>query len=548
METQTLITAMERIWKVSSKSKLSEEFFDSIKNETTFVGSLLKTSPVQSVLLSILLDNGCEMSLKQIGVHLDCSNIKMMSYEHELNDLHRRWMLQWIISDKHSNGNCNYAIRQELLKAIKENTPFEPPVFSKFTTFAVLEQLGKWLRMIEADKTLFPTVYESMVELLNATKHLPLSQTLLELELSKKEKTLLIVALWNLVINNKRTLKIDDFQKYWFAQWTVTPIINEVSDGTSHLVDKNLMENYMEEGMSKTDTFKLTDHAINTMLHDTDFQLKKNVISNNTMMNMLQPDTITYKPIYLNEPEQNSIQCLRHLLQQEQFKKIQLRLTVKNMRKGFTCLFYGCPGTGKTESALQLCKATGRDVIMVDAAEMKSKWFGESEKQIKQLFSEYEEMVKSYDVCPVLLFNEADAVINKRTTNIEDIGSKTENTCQNIILQAMENFSGIMIATTNLTENLDTAFERRFLYKIEFKKPELAVKQQIWQSMIPCLSDNEAHQLSNNFDFSGGQIENITRKTIINNVLYDRQPVFSEIEQFCKEEDIKSNRPNRIGF
>ena len=105
-----------------------------------------------------------------------------------------------------------------------------------------------------------------------------------------------------------------------------------------------------------------------------------------------------------------------------------------------------------------------------------------------------------------------------------------------------------MIATTNLTENLDTAFERRFLYKIEFKKPELAVKQQIWQSMIPCLSDNEAHQLSNNFDFSGGQIENITRKTIINNVLYDRQPVFSEIEQFCKEEDIKSNRPNRIGF
>ena len=166
----------------------------------------------------------------------------------------------------------------------------------------------------------------------------------------------------------------------------------------------------------------------------------------------------------------------------------------------FTCLFYGQPGTGKTETVFQLCKESGRSIVVVDAAELKSKWLGDSEKRIQSLFKQYEKMVKDYKTCPVLLVNEADAIIGKRTTDITGSVSRTENTCQNIILQAMENFSGIMIATTNLTENMDAAFERRFLYKIKFEKPETIVKQQIWQSMIPSLSADEAYHLSHSFD------------------------------------------------
>lgn len=185
---------------------------------------------------------------------------------------------------------------------------------------------------------------------------------------------------------------------------------------------------------------------------------------------------------------------------------------------------------------------------MVDAAELKSKWFGESEKQIKQLFSDYEELVKSYDVCPILLFNEADAVINKRATNVEDVCSKIENTCQNIIMQAMETFSGILIATTNLTENMDTAFERRFLYKIKFEKPCHQVRQKMWQSMIPELTANDALMLSQNYDFSGGQIENIARKTIVDSILFDFEPSLFNVSKLCQEERVIHSNNHPIGF
>ena len=83
---------------------------------------------------------------------------------------------------------------------------------------------------------------------------------------------------------------------------------------------------------------------------------------------------------------------------------------------------------------------------------------------------------------------------------------------QNIILQELENLDGILIATTNMTQNMDKAFERRFLYKIEFSKPEKNIRKMLWKSMMPDLNEEDALALASRFDFSDGQIENIARK------------------------------------
>ena len=77
-------------------------------------------------------------------------------------------------------------------------------------------------------------------------------------------------------------------------------------------------------------------------------------------------------------------------------------------RCGFTCLFYGAPGTGKTETVLQLARQTGRDILQVDVSKIKSCWVGESEKNIKSLFDSYKDKVKKSEKAPILLFNEAD--------------------------------------------------------------------------------------------------------------------------------------------
>jgi SpoVK/Ycf46/Vps4 family AAA+-type ATPase len=177
-------------------------------------------------------------------------------------------------------------------------------------------------------------------------------------------------------------------------------------------------------------------------------------------------------------------------------------------------------------------------------------WFGESEKKIKAIFDRYQGLVKHSAVAPILLFNEADAVLGKRMELGEDRRGpgQTENAIQNIILQEMENLSGgILIATTNMTGNLDKAFERRFLYKIEFEKPDAEAKRAIWKSIMPSLNEEDAGVLSDRFDLSGGQIENVARKATVAGLLYGKEPPVEELVAYCEEESLVK-RQAAIGF
>lgn len=188
--------------------------------------------------------------------------------------------------------------------------------------------------------------------------------------------------------------------------------------------------------------------------------------------------------------------------------------------------------------------------MRVDISETKSKWFGDSEKLIKKVFDRYRFAKKREGIAPILLFNEADAVLGKRMS-LGDSRSgpgQTENAIQNIILQEMEELEGILIATTNMTGNLDTAFERRFLYKIEFDKPDTDTKTSIWQSMVSDLSCEDAAVLAKNFDFSGGQIENIARKRMVTGILKGETLALSGIMELCREEELVKTRSTKIGF
>ena len=256
------------------------------------------------------------------------------------------------------------------------------------------------------------------------------------------------------------------------------------------------------------------------------------------------------KQLFYTPRVQTQIDRLGDLLQPEKFKQVTERLSESGMRKGFACLFYGSPGTGKTETVNQLARLTGRDVMVVDVTQIKSCWVGESEQNIKGLFDRYRALVKKNEVAPILLFNEADAVLGIRQEGAQRAVDKMENSIQNIILQEMETLEGIMIATTNLTCNLDKAFERRFIYKIEFERPTLEAKTQIWKSMIPSLSDEFAVSLAKDYDLSGGQIENVSRKRTVEQILSGVEPSEEMIREYCRTETLNDSQRtrNRIGF
>jgi AAA+ superfamily predicted ATPase len=319
----------------------------------------------------------------------------------------------------------------------------------------------------------------------------------------------------------------------------------ELFEKTNKLFDLELIT-LSDSKYANDANLNLTNVAIELfMQEDADLFMKqkkyKNAIFN---------EDIVAKELFYDCKLAEDVSFLTNSLQNENFQKLQSRMSEMSLSKGVACIFYGSPGTGKTETAYQIAKSTGRDIMLVDISQTKSMWFGESEKRIKDIFDSYRRVTKSVDKLPILLFNEADAILNQRKENTHSNTSGTENAIQNILLEELERFEGIMIATTNLAGNLDTAYERRFLFKIKFEAPTTDVKSKIWMNKLSWIESEFAQQLSKEFSFSGGEIDNIVRKVTMKQVLTGNRPDSSEIYCYCQSEKMLSNKKGkvRVGF
>lgn len=266
-------------------------------------------------------------------------------------------------------------------------------------------------------------------------------------------------------------------------------------------------------------------------------------------LGLIRSKDIKERKLFYNEENQQDIDRLSNLLQEDKYQGIRKRLDEKNMPKGMIILLYGPPGTGKTETVMQLARNSGRDLFHVNIQEVRSCWVGETEKNTKQIFEAYRS--SNSGLKPILLFNEADGIISKRssiTGGKNESVDKMENAMQNIILEELENFDGICIMTSNLVTNFDAAFDRRILFKIKLENPKLDTKMKIWKSKVDTLTDEDARKVSESFDFSGGQIENIRRKITLDEVLYGNEVTIDTLMDFCKKEKFDTGTQKHIGF
>ncbi|HEF1427471.1 TPA: ATP-binding protein, partial [Campylobacter jejuni] len=171
---------------------------------------------------------------------------------------------------------------------------------------------------------------------------------------------------------------------------------------------------------------------------------------------------------------ENTKELLENILKQQD-KKVLERLhswgIKSNKNIEAKIIFYGPAGTGKTMSALAMAKSMKKPVLSFDCSKILSKWVGESEQNVRKIFDTYKNIVQTCKQSPILLLNEADQFLSTRVDGSSG-SDKMHNQMQNIFLEQIERFSGVIIATTNFLESLDSAFSRRFDYKIEFKKPD----------------------------------------------------------------------------
>ena len=319
-------------------------------------------------------------------------------------------------------------------------------------------------------------------------------------------------------------------------------------DKTHVLIKYDLIE--FSEKDSLTDSYVVITQKAKEMLLGEKLKFFSKTASGT---NLIQPEKIVAKELFYSLEIESDIARLTSSLQEENFVNIQERLSEKGLPKGIAVLLYGAPGTGKTECVFQIAKSTGRRIFHVDISRAKSCWFGDSEKNVKQIFTDYRNLCSSCKreedgKMPILLFNEADGILSKRKDVSVGNLSQTENAMQNIILEQMEKLEGIMIATTNLVDNLDVAFERRFLFKIKFENPSVDAKRKIWRSKLEWLDENVLDSFARNYDLSGGQIDNIVRKITMDEVLTGKRPDFDELNMLCQNEKISNNSERHIGF
>ena len=557
-DTWTIITALNRVLEQARNSELSDEFWQSVKNPLAFLRGELGLTDVQIVVLAMMIEAGEPLSWKKMGNYLHVSRLMMMTYSEEIEELvHKRWLSRSASFELGRNYE-GFSLVHGVVTALRHNKPFVPEKIDGLTEQQFVDKLESHIDKNFSDHNVsFCDDEEWMVQLCKANTHLPLCHEVLKFSDDIHVQSLLLMIVYDYAQwegTDGEGLTFETIDGLYPEEYDCDFLREHLRNGDHTLMQCGFIEQKCADGMADTEQYMLTTRAKNELLSAYKPSHKKCKRMQQRMGSRFLKDykTIKEKPLFYNESEQQQIERLTSLLSAENFPSIQKRLEEEGMRKGFACLFYGGPGTGKTETVLQIARQTGRNLMQVDIAGMRDKFVGESEKNIKAVFQRYRELCRNSEVKPILFFNEADGILGKRSTfgGVNPSVEKMDNAMQNIILQEIEDLEGILIATTNLTDNLDSAFERRFIFKIEFHKPNTMVKSLIWRSMLKDLSDEDAQQLAAHFDFSGGQIENIARKRTVDYILSGQYASLEEIEKYCRAEllDNKKERHHIAGF
>lgn len=546
LENLTLLKAVDGIVSRSSDSGLTDEFMNMVEPFSAYLGERLKITKTQAVLFSLFIEQSgwSAVTLENLCSHLQCHRTSLLMHLDEIEDLVSKRLL------KRNSGidSSGYNVPMGVLKCLAANKPFIAPEYSKMTEEELFDTIMDLYERNSRNDLDDESLFLEINSVLKANQELPFVKALSGYTKNQDLKTVLVYLCALYVSECKDKFDQSDIRDALQSPKSFRAMLRSLERGENQLITDGLLVFDSAESFFDRGSYRFTKKGLKKFLPE--HKMKSRNETNEINNSLISHKKVTEKKLFFNADVNAQVERLANLLQPQHFRNITANLEKHGMRKGFACLFYGSPGTGKTETVYQLARATGRDIFPVNVEQIKSMWVGQSEKNIKAAFAAYKEMCSKKKIQPIMLFNEADAIFGIRREGAESAVDKMENAIQNIILQEMESMEGILIATTNLTDNIDKAFERRFLYKIDFKRPETAVRAKIWESLIPGLSDDVATRLASEFDFSGGQIENISRMKAVDAVLTGNESLdYNVLSEYCRTETLqRAGSIKKIGF
>ena len=516
----------------------------------TYLQERLNLSRIQVLILTFVLyhsvkySGGRNCDMDDLANLLHVHPLRVLQLNNEFNTLDERG---YIVNAKGHDG-WSLSMVGEAREALTNDMPFDPQILKLENNFDFLSRANRFIkdgRRYDEDGAIVKNINRLMAQ----NQQLSVVQNLQNIK-GEAEMWFMLQMMTTLAIEVDSYVSSSDLSQM-LSDRAVRVILKQIKDGKHPFAQDGYIELRNQAGQVQQGEWVLSHEGWLAMLgsqEEVDSIVPKEDEDEN--INMLTSyKQLAQRPLYFSGKTEEQVQTLTKLLHEEQLAKVRQALKAHKMPLGFCCLFYGTPGTGKTELVQQLAIATQRDLFQVNIATLRDKYVGESEKQLKRIFDKYRSLVKTQERAPILFFNEADAIFGNRMENTQRSVDKMENALQNIILQEMEVLDGIMICTTNLTSCLDKAFDRRFIYKVEFEKPTNQARKLIWQSMLSSLNDEQATELANRFDFSGGQIQNISRKQVINAIFSGKEELdYDQIKLDCQSESISRNSRGKVGF
>ncbi len=545
-----ILNSIGKIYEESKDCKLENSFFKKIDKELEFLSEYFGTTKSQSFLIAVILSlnyKGRTVDLNDLIVYFDCTPTKILEYSDDFEHLYNKGVLKKEKSGHRMNlagANDLYTINEKISEAILKSKAMPEIKQEKIEdVIELLEKIYNFSEQRDVEEISTGVLLAQSKKLITENLHFPFIKKVNRFNFDIEDTYLYLYLIWKTISGNESVDIGRALEEIYDNPTRRIRYMQKILSNENILLKNNLIE-LVEAGFFNDTEMKLSDKSID-ILNEFDI---KTFLNKKKKDNVLLPDKIPVRKLIFSKQEMQQLFLLKDMLDDAKLKEVQNRLTQKNLPKGITALLHGAPGTGKTEVVKQIAKETNRELMKVDISKSKSMWFGESEKLIKKIFTDYKALAKTCERTPILLFNEADAIISKRRALGNSSVAQTENAIQNILLEELENFEGILIATTNLASNLDSAFERRFLFKIKFNKPDTKTRAEIWKLKLPFLDMKDCIFLAEKFDFSGGQIDNIVRKVEINEVINGKKVNLDDLMLFCSEEKLENKTNRKIGF
>lgn len=548
-----LLKAVQSVVSSTKGKLLNDELIDQLQTETTAIMSFYGVTHFQSIVLSIYLESGLrdydvdtEKLIDYFGKNMSC----IADINQAIEELSQKKLLFPKRHDYSSRPRSTYnRVIQVHHKALDAMMKGDRELLGEKKVESFFTLLGEVKDLIckRIDSTFSTEILGDEVRrLLESNRCFTEVEWLLSHDqLTNNDLVLLL----DLTIEHFEGSDEVDFDKL------IKDVFSEVHERVKY--KRTIKENncilfskdfvvYSDESISFLNYIKLSDNTMDVLLGGYQSSIKNPFKPK--MGILIDPDKIESEILFYNEAEQEQINTLSSALCEDNYGSLVNRLKENGLKPGFTVLLFGYPGTGKTSSVKQVAKATGRAIFMVEIQKIQSKWVGESEKNLTKVFEEYKLAKRQFNNVPILLFNEADAILGKRMA-VNSSVDKSFNTLQNILLQELEDFEGIFMATTNLADQLDSAFDRRLLYKIDFKKPTELVRKKILSNVFKEVSSKTIDSITQQYTLTGGQIANIKKKLLVKSLLDVNLDPECYLMTLCKEEFIlsKSERSS-IGF